>query len=124
MFLTNFDRFACIGDSIHCTVSDTVYTAYIVQDLDTKIDDDDCHNTDQSATGCTDDQFETLLTTRQAWFDGEWCYVGVVISAERGEWTKDNLASLWGIEMNYPNSTNDYLATVANELLSEILENE
>ena len=119
-FTDNFDRYVCTGDTITATVNGFDVTARIVHDPDYRIDDDDCHNEDQTVTGCDDEQFAKLLKARKAWFDDEWFYCGVVLSVERGGVTLDeHAASLWGIEVNYPDGDNSYLREVANELADE-----
>lgn len=124
MFKERFDNYVCVGDIVECEIGGITYTATIHQDHDYSIDDDDCHSTDQSVTGCDDDQFARLMAARDS-FNDEWFYCGVVISATNSEgWTKSNIASLWGIECNYPESSNDYLLEVANTLLNEILSDE
>lgn len=124
MFKTKFDIYVCEGDSIECEINGITYTAKIVIDEDHKIDDDDCHNTDKTVTGCDDEQFKRLLAARKAWFDDEWFYCGIVISAVKSDgWENNHLDSLWGIECNYPNTDNSYLLEVANDLLTEYLEN-
>ena len=46
----------------------------------------------------------------------------LVISCSRGEYEiDDHIASLWGIELNYPGSDNSYLTEVAYELFDEAL---
>lgn len=121
-FKEKFGKHVCAGDSIDVTVGGTTYTATIQQDTDYGIDHDDCHSTDQSVTGCTDRQHNKLLKHRQAWFNGEWFYCGIVISANRGVLEADHVISLWGIECNYPTGGNKYLNTVANELLNEAIQ--
>ena len=120
MFTTNFDSFACEGDSIECERKGFRYVARIERDIDYRIDDDDCHNPDQSVTGCDDEQFQRLLEARAAWFNDEWFYCGVVIDVYAGDvCIIEHAASLWGIECNYPQGDNKYLRDVANELLDE-----
>lgn len=59
----------------------------------------------------------------KAWCDDEWTYCGIVISVSRnGVTLDDHAASLWGIELNFPGSANEYLTEVANELLPEALD--
>ena len=123
IFNENFDKFACIGESISAEYQGIELTARIVFDSDYKIDDDDFHNPDQSVTGCNDEQFAKLLEARQAWFDDDWFYCGIVISASKnGVELTDHAASLWGIECNYPDSDNDYLRDVCNQLADEAIE--
>ena len=57
-----------------------------------------------------------------AWKNDEWFYCGIILSVkiEDVELT-DHAASLWGIEANYPDSQNEYLSEVANELLGQAM---
>jgi len=122
-FTQKFDIFACEGDSIECEREGFTVIARIESDNSYRIDHDDTHNPDQSVTGCDDAQQAKLLEARQAWFDDEWFYCGIVISVSRnGVELDDHAASLWGIECNYPGNDNSYLQTVANELLEEAIE--
>ena len=59
----------------------------------------------------------------QAWRDDEWFYCGVVVSASREgvQFTGKYDHALWGIECNYPDSDNEYLRVIANELAEEAL---
>lgn len=119
-FAKGFDAYVCPGDTIETILDGITYTARIERDQCATLDDDDCHNIDQSVTGCNDEQQEKLLKARTAWFGMEWWYCGVVISASKdGIEINDHAASLWGIEANYPDSDNAYLLDVANELLPE-----
>ncbi len=59
----------------------------------------------------------------KGWCADEWRYIGIVVSvARKGVVLDSHAASLWGIELNYPGSDNEYLAEVANELLGEALD--
>ncbi len=54
------------------------------------------------------------------WKNGDWIYVGVVLSV----WVDDvcldkHAASLWGVDANF-GGDNSYLTEVANELLEEV----
>jgi hypothetical protein len=124
-FSKSFSEYVCIGDAITVKHNGFAFTATIEHDADKHIDDDDCHNTDQSVTGCNAEQQADLLAARKAWSNDEWFYCGVVISASHesgAHW--DHLASLWGIEVNYPDSDgNNHLLTFANDLLAEAVEN-
>jgi len=123
MFTTQFDSYACAGDTIETSVDGFDVTARIEYDQDYRIDDDDCHNPDQDVTGCDDEQQAKLIEAREAYFRDEWTYCGVVLSVSRnGVELDDHAASLWGIEMNYPGSDNSYLTDVANQLLNEAIE--
>lgn len=58
----------------------------------------------------------------KAWCNDEWFYCGIVLSVlDNGHEISDHAASVWGIECNYPDSDNNYLAEVAEELLPEAL---
>jgi len=120
-----FDTYVCIGDSIDIYRDGKRYTAILEFDEHYRIDDDDCHNTDQSVTGCDDEQFERVLACRQAWFDNEWLYCGVTlygygVNSQGCEEIDDfPIASLWGIEANYPGSDNSHLTGVALQLAEE-----
>ena len=121
-FNGRFNDTAFAGDAISAEVGRLTVTATIVHDVDSHIDDDDTHNSDQGVTGCTDAQQQKLLAARRAWHAGEWFYCGVVLSVWcRGIELGDSAASLWGVESNYPDATNgnDYLTEVANELFDE-----
>ncbi len=102
MFTTNFNDFACIWDSIKCAESGVIYTATLHYDADSRPEDSECYSEQEI----------------KRFYDDEWHYCGVVISAERNGWVKGNLASLWGIELNFIED-NNYLLKVANELLEE-----
>lgn len=123
MFTKPFDKYVCMGDTIETSVNGFDIVATLINDDRHSIDDDDCHSTDQSVTGCDDTQFAKLLANRKAYHQGEWGYCGIVLSVSyRGVELSDHAASLWGIEYNYPDSDNAYLLGVANELLDEALD--
>ena len=59
----------------------------------------------------------------KSWKQDEWCYVGVVLSVSKhGITLNDSAASLWGVDMNFPDGNNSHLTEVANELLDEALD--
>ena len=72
------------------------------------------------------DRFDKAQAKAQAimdaWKNDEWFYCGIILSVkiEDVELT-DHAASLWGIEANYPDSQNEYLSEVANELVGEAM---
>ncbi len=74
---------------------------------------------------CDKSYFDALNKCRQIikdWEEDRWFYGGVVLSVARsGVFLDKYAAALWGIEINYPDSDNDYLLEVANELLPEAL---
>ena len=129
-FESAFDEYVMAGDRIYAEIDGFSIAARIEYDHDHRIDDDDCHNPDQSVTGCNDEQQAKLMRARDAWVKDEWFYCGVVLSVCRNGVSLDkHAASLWGIEANYPKdcagadiSPNAYLTEVANELLDEALD--
>lgn len=122
-FNEGFDSFACEGDTITTHKNGFDIAARIVRDNDYQIDDDDCHNPDQKVTGCNAEQQKKLLAAREAWFNDEWFYCGIVLEVSKAGITlEDHAASLWGIECNYPVTDNSYLLEVANDLLPEAVQ--
>jgi hypothetical protein len=123
-FQTSFDSYACFGDTITAEIDGFTVTARISHDEVSHIDDDDCHSLDQSATGADDEMQEQIIAARKAWFDGQWCYCGLILSVFKNGIELNNCAtSLWGIELNYPHSDenkNENLTEIANDLLAEI----
>jgi hypothetical protein len=110
MFKTHFDPFVCEGDSITCAVDDIEFTARLEHDWDSSVHDADCYRPKDIA----------------AWKRDEWHFFGLVISATQdGVDLGDHLASLWGIEGNFPSrkkNPNKYFREAANDLLPEALE--
>jgi hypothetical protein len=99
-----FDRFVCHNDTRTVEVDGLTIVATIYDDMDTNPGDFDCYTESDV----------------RAWKDGDWCYVGVVLSVYAGETLLvDHAASLWGIECNYLSGNNEYLSEVANDLLSD-----
>lgn len=101
--------------------------ARIEFDPDTKIDDcdsfDENRDSEMYSEGPAGDaEYAIAMAARKAWLNDEWSYCGVVLSIERAGVVLDkHAASLWGIECNYPGSTNEYLTAVAFELLDEAI---
>jgi len=123
MFTESFNNYVCPGDTITTEADGFTVTARIEFDYDFRIDDDDCHNPDPSVTGCNEYHQEQLLKARDAWFNDEWFYCGIVLSVSwNGIEVLDYAASLWGIECNYPGTDNSYLSELATELLDEAVE--
>ena len=95
----SFPKYAYIGAKIQWVNGEFLLTATINQDKDTK--PEDCYHED-----------DILLFNLDQWF-----YCGVVISIEKqGIMIDENAASLWGIAVNYPGASNEYLSEVAQEL--------
>ena len=117
MIFPQFNSFICSGDSVTVKREGITYRATIEFDDHYHIDDDDCHNPDQTATGCDDEQFKKLLKAREAWFNNEWWYGWMKVTASLNGYELKSFDSLSGLEINYPESRNDYLSEVATELL-------
>ena len=59
----------------------------------------------------------------ERWKNDDWCYVGIVVTAEYRRWLlKDPAASLWGLECGLAEDSGDYLSDVAAELFAEALQ--
>ena len=135
-FTQKFDGFVCLGDSITCEVGVYTVTARIAHD-DTPDRPDQrqdgfwpsLYKDDAGFIGAGNgfrDRFDKAQAKAQAimdaWKNDEWFYCGIILSVkiEDVELT-DHAASLWGIEANYPDSQNEYLSEVANELLGQAM---
>jgi hypothetical protein len=102
-----FDKYACTGDQITWKAQGFDLTATLEQDTDTKPTDSECY-----------DEAEI-----QRWRNDDWFYVGVIVSVSlNGVELSDHAASLWGIDCNFNDTSNAYLAEVAQELESEALD--
>ena len=54
------------------------------------------------------------------WKNGDWCYVGIVVTAEYKGWLLcDPVASLWGLECGLADDSGDYLSEIAAAMLIE-----
>ncbi|PHR60236.1 MAG: hypothetical protein COA43_08040 [Robiginitomaculum sp.] len=135
-FVTPFDSYVCLGDSISVDIGDYSISARIFHD-------DIAERPDQRQDGFWpslyakdagfigsgngwrkrfDEQQALAQTIMDAWLNDEWFYCGIILSVRIGETSlTDHAASLWGIEANFPKSDNSYLLEVANELLDEAL---
>ncbi len=124
-FKQGFSEYACTEDTIETTAGKIIVVARIVHDEDTTIDDDEYYS--QDITGITDEQQAEIERVRDAWYANEWFYCGIILSVYyENEHTRielhDHAVSVWGIECNYPGSDNSYLTEVANDMLSEAIE--
>lgn len=114
--------YVCDGDTIEIDHNGLTITARIEHDIDHSIDDDDCHNVELCPA-----QSEQIRQARQAYFNGDWWYVGVCVSVAYDDMplTGKYSHAVWGIECNYPGPNdkldNSYLTDVANELIDEAL---
>lgn len=133
-----FHKYVCEGDTLAIEHNGISYVAKIVRDDDTespdKRDDGFWPSLDPESTGYIGPKSKSTLrkhmarakATLEAWNKDEWFYCGVMISASFDDIELDaNVASLWGIECNYPkygrHDPNAYLTEVANELLGEAI---
>lgn len=136
MFTTNFDDYACTGDTITCEKDGFTITAKIVyddcSDSPDQRDDgfwpsknpNDAGYIGENPAKSYDNQMKEAKAILDAWKNDEWFYCGIVLSVSKnGVMLDDHAASLWGIECNYPNGDkNAYLSEVANDLLTEAIE--
>lgn len=143
IFLTDFNRFACIGDSIVAKVSLGSWStglrleARLYEDSDSgppdteqdgfwpSLDPDSAGYIGPKSKATLAKEMRRAESIMQAWRDDEWRYVGVAV---RGWFddiplTDEYSHALWRVEMNYPvkgkRHPNAYLRTVANELAYE-----
>jgi hypothetical protein len=67
---------------------------------------------------------ESDFAVLKAWCDDEWAYCGIVLTVEREgvELVGEFDHALWGVEYNFPDSDNAYLADVAGQLLDDALD--
>lgn len=135
-FTEKFGPFVCEGDTITCKAHGFIFTARIVRDDCGDAPDErqdgfwpSLYKDAAGFIGAGDgwrDRFDAAQARAEAvmesWRKDEWFFCGVVISVRfDGIAIDDHAASLWGIEANYPDSDNAYLAEVANELLPEAI---
>lgn len=109
--IPHFDQFVCIGDSVTWQPKQNPHgltlTATIVCDDETRPQDFDCYS-QKKIKECQ---------------DGEWDFIGLVLSVSKNGLTlDDHAASLWGIECNYNARSNLYFAQVCKDLESEALQ--
>lgn len=132
MFTKQFGKFVCEGDSITCEVDGFTAMAIVYSDDDPSPPDKRMDgfwpSKDPKAAGyCSPEIFDEEQAkaerAMEAWKKDEWFYCGVDITVSRADvqLTCQYQHALWGIECNYPDSDNNYLTEVANELLDEAL---
>lgn len=139
MFTTDFNRYACPGDTITCTVGDFDLTATIYMDDDAtppderqdgfwpSLNPDDAGYIGPKSARTLSRHIARAKAVMDAWLNDEWFYCGVAVTVEKNgialNHRYDN--ALWGIECNYPSADkahpNAYLLDVANELAIEAL---
>ena len=135
-FRERFDAFVCEGDTITTEAEGFTVTARVARDDCADAPDQrqdgfwpslDPQDAGFIGAGKTDADLDTAKARAKAvmdaWEADAWFYCGIVLTVRRaGVVLDDHAASLWGIEANYPESDNAYLAEVADELLPEALE--
>lgn len=133
MFSKSFGKYVCEGDTITATVDgfDVVATVYRDDcgDAPDERQDGFWPSLDSKSAGFVyPENFEAehakAERVMRAWRNDEWFYCGIDVTVSRnGVPLTDRYANaLWGIEANYPDTANEYLLTVANELLPEAIE--
>lgn len=108
-FQEKFSGYLIAGDSISLEMDGLLIIARIAFDQDASPDQYDGYNQAQI----------------ESWKNDEWHYAGLALDiydAEGEILIEENAASLWGIELNFPEGSNDYFNGLANELLPEALE--
>jgi hypothetical protein len=133
MFTKGFGRFACVGDKITCDVDGFVATATIYRDDNNDMPDQRGDgfwpSRDPNAAGYVlPENFdkEQALAERvmAAWKNDDWFYCGLAVTIRKDgvRLTQRYDYALWGVECNYPDSANEYLLEVANDLLPDAIE--
>ena len=102
--MPKFDKYPLPGDSITWRNGGFTLTARIEFD-------------DLTIPGDFDRYSEEDL---KRWENDEWCYVGIVVTAEYKEWLlEDTAASLCGLECGLTEDSGDYLSEIAAAMLIE-----
>lgn len=136
MFTQGFGRYVCDGDTIRCTIDGFDCVAFTERDEDGTAPDKRMDgfwpSLDPKDAGWIGPRSKSTLrrhikhakAVMDAWLKDEWDYCGVCVVVERnGVMLTGNYDNaLWGVERNYPGTNNDYLRSVANELLGEAIE--
>ena len=105
--MPKFNKHPCPGDSITWRNGGFTLTARIEFDDLTRPGEVDCYSEEDL----------------RRWEADEWCYVGIVVTAEYKGWLLcDPVASLWGLECGLADDSGDYLSDVAAELFAEALQ--
>ena len=105
--MPRFDKHPLPGDSIVWRNGGFTLVARIKFDDATKPREVDCYSEEDI----------------ERWKNDEWCYVGIVVSAEYGGWLlEDPVARLWGLECGLTEDSGDYLSEIAAAMLVEELQ--
>ncbi|HEY4356013.1 MAG TPA: hypothetical protein VGN16_09720 [Acidobacteriaceae bacterium] len=142
-FLTNFNQYACEGDTLTAQHEGFTLTATIYRDEDATKPDErqdgfwpslDPKDAGFIGEGKTQSDlrfaYAAAETVMNEWKADNWFYVGVAVTVSRADiqLTGKYGNALWGIECNYPRCSetmlalrNSYLGDVADELAEETL---
>ena len=135
-FTEKFDRFSTIDDAIICSGGGYRIIATLLEedcpDAPDQRQDGFWPSLDPKEAGFIG-QGKSIEDWRHAnirakeimrcWSDGEWYYAGLVLSVRfKGVLLASHAASLWGVEVNYPDTDNSYLTQIANELLPHAMQ--
>jgi hypothetical protein len=135
MFTKGFNKYACDGDSITCTVEGFDCTATIYHDdcgdRPDERDDGFWPSLDPKSAGYIGEKSKSTLARQTAkakevmaaWERDEWWYVGVAVTVSKNDiqLTGRFDHACWGVDCNYPGSDNSYLMDIANEELGSAL---
>lgn len=133
MFTRTFDTYAIPGDSISCEIDGFVAVATIYPDDCRARPDErndgfwpshDPHDAGYVPSYLYDDSLAQAKRVMSAWEADDWFYCGVAVTIHRAgvKLTGKYSNALWGLECNYPETDNDYLTEVANDLLKDALD--
>ena len=107
MTMPKFNKHPCPGDSIVWRNGGFTLTAHIEFDDVATPREVDCYSEEDI----------------ERWKNDDWCYVGIVVTAEYRRWLlKDPAASLWWLECGLAEDSGDYLSEIAAELFAEALQ--
>lgn len=133
----NFDRYACVGDTIETECGSIRLVATIRENSDygppdredegfwPSLDPKDAGYIGPKTPATLARHMKRAHAVMDAWRNDEWHYVGVTVQAFIGETplTGEYDHACWGLEMNYPTTRkgnpNDYLRTVADDLAED-----
>ena len=107
-----FNDYIIVGDFVEYTPENDnprgfVIRATISEDCDSTPEDFDCY---------TGEEIEQ-------WYRDNWFFCGIVLSVYKaGVCLSANAASLWGVECNFPDVSNDYLSDIMRELETTALQ--
>ena len=110
--MQKFNDYIVIGDYVEYTPTENnprgfVIRATIAKDCDTSPSDYDCYSEEEI----------------KQWKNDNWFFCGVVLSVYKaGVCLSDHAASLWGVECNFPNTSNSYLSDIVRDLETEALQ--